>query len=97
MGDLISRQAVLDELRKLRIAQQMMDDTQTADKIMTGLFLAEKAVKALSSIQTERKKGKWVDKCSCSSCHWIHEDDNGFSLLTNYKYCPNCGAKMEKE
>ena len=42
----------------------------------------------------ERKKGEWVDECSCSICHWIHENDDGFALLTNYNYCPNCGADM---
>ena len=43
----------------------------------------------------DRSTGKWVDDCACSICHWIHEDDNGFALITKYNYCPNCGAKME--
>lgn len=44
------------------------------------------------SIQHEQKKGKWIDDCTCSICHWIHEDDNGFALITKYNYCPNCGS-----
>ena len=46
-------------------------------------------------VEPERKKGKWIDDCSCSVCHWIHENDDCCVLLTDYKYCPNCGAKME--
>lgn len=43
----------------------------------------------------ERKPGKWIDDCECSSCHWIHEDDEGHALLTRYNFCPNCGMPME--
>lgn len=33
------------------------------------------------------------DHWYCSECGW---DDNGFlEEKPNYKYCPNCGAKME--
>lgn len=43
----------------------------------------------------ERNTGTWIDDCTCSVCHWIHENDDCCVLLTDYKYCPNCGAKME--
>lgn len=43
------------------------------------------------------RHGHWVDECSCSNCHWIHENSEGYALLTNYKYCPNCGAEMDGE
>jgi len=42
------------------------------------------------------RHGKWIDDCTCSVCHWIHEDGEGFALLTNYPFCPNCGAKMDE-
>lgn len=45
----------------------------------------------------ERNVGKWIDDCTCSICNWIHEDDKGFALLTDYHFCPNCGADMRKE
>ena len=48
-------------------------------------------------IESERKKGKWIDdKCSacgykCSSCGYRVEPWN------NTPYCPNCGADMRGE
>ena len=42
----------------------------------------------------DRPTGEWVDDCTCSICHWMHEDNNGFALITKYNYCPNCGARM---
>lgn len=45
----------------------------------------------------KRKKGKWIDDCTCSICHWIHDDEEGFALLTNYHFCPMCGADMRGE
>ena len=35
-------------------------------------------------------------KCSLCSEEWCFETDDDVSLL-NYKYCPNCGAKMDLE
>lgn len=51
----------------------------------------------VSAPEQKRKKGKWIDDCSCSICHWIHEDDKGFALLTDYHFCPNCGTDMREE
>lgn len=42
----------------------------------------------------KRKTGRWINDCTCSICHWIHDDEEGFALLTNYHFCPNCGADM---
>ena len=50
----------------------------------------------------EVRHGEWIDKgqeddsyenCyECSACHnWI------FMVDEEYNYCPNCGAKMDKE
>ena len=33
-------------------------------------------------------------RCSLCSEEWCFETDDDVSLL-NYKYCPNCGAKMD--
>lgn len=33
-------------------------------------------------------------QCSLCSEEWCFETDDDVSLL-NYKYCPNCGAKMD--
>ena len=33
-------------------------------------------------------------QCSCCGEEWCFETDDDVSLL-NYKYCPNCGARMD--
>ena len=54
------------------------------------------AIDEMPTIEPEQKKGKWIDArdyCGeflCSNCHETN-------INNSYKYCPNCGAKMEKE
>ena len=52
----------------------------------------EKAIKALD----ERKVGKWVKNehtfWTCSECGLVNKYNR-----ERYAYCPNCGAKMDKE
>lgn len=38
-----------------------------------------------------------VDCIECSNCHeiWLIDEDYGFDDLEFWKYCPNCGAKMD--
>lgn len=57
--------------------------------------LVNEKVNEIVEKMSESKTGRWIDDCTCSICHWIHEDDNGFALITKYNFCPNCGAKME--
>ena len=50
---------------------------------------------------TELKQGKWhktglIDKVACSNCKSQLWDITRDEVLI-YKYCPNCGAKMEVE
>ena len=56
---------------------------------------SKRAIEALPSIQPERKIGRWIDDCTCSNCLWTHTDSNGFALITDYDYCPKCGAIMK--
>lgn len=39
-------------------------------------------------------RGEWIDECSCSVCHWTRVNEDGFPLVTDYNFCPNCGADM---
>ena len=43
MSDLISRQAILKHIEKIRQEAQMMDDIRRASIIMNGMYLCEKA------------------------------------------------------
>jgi hypothetical protein len=53
-----------------------------------------KAIEGLPSVT--QKSGVWDASCTCSVCgEWriLESEKNG----GKYKYCPNCGAKMESE
>ena len=67
MSDLISRQAVLKHIEKIRQSMQMMDDTHRANIVMTGMHLCEEAVRNQPSAQTEtcegcKHLGKWENE-----------------------------------
>ena len=52
----------------------------------------EMAIQALE--EPERKKGKWKHGC-CSECGYNWGKDAPIASVPNY--CPNCGAKMDKD
>ena len=54
MDDLISRQAILKHIEKIRYGMQMMDDTHRASIVMTGMHLCEEAVRNQPSAQPEQ-------------------------------------------
>ena len=59
MSDLISREAALKHIEKIRQDALMMDDIRRANIVMTGMNLGEEAVRVQPSAQPERKK--WAD------------------------------------
>lgn len=58
MDDLISRQAILKHIEKIRQGMQMMDDTHRAGIIMNGMHLCEEAVRNQPSAEPEIVKGE---------------------------------------
>ena len=104
MSDLISRKAILKNIKNTRQGAQMMDDIRRASIIMNGMDLCEEAVRNQPSAQSERKKGKWIlhpeiknvyggTVVQCSECgekYVVH-------YLEDEKYCRSCGAKMEEQ
>ena len=102
MSDLISRNAILKNIEKIRQSAQMMDDTHRADIIMTGMYLCEEAVRNQPSAQSERKRGKWIPVNNgrggheCDQCHnYAPAWQTGEEHLTDF--CPFCGADMRGE
>ena len=94
---LIDADAAIDALKEL-----------TANGTNKGMVFGEDAVhriEMLPSIQPERK-GRWIygesevgnDGYYCSECGnfvpWIYEE-SAMNFIREYKFCPNCGAKME--
>lgn len=93
---LIDADALAEELWNIRWDLQMMDDTQTADKMMAGLRKAEIKLENAPTIDPV-KHGRWIkDELitgTCSVCGWdaiFAETD-----VVGMSYCPNCGAKMD--
>ena len=85
--DLIDRQAALDELWKLRRAQQMMDATQAADLVMQGIFLAEKKIENLPSVQPEQRWTPVSEKQPEETGTYMTTIDYGeYGLVTGQRY-----------
>lgn len=82
--DCISRQAVLDCL------------TATGLKKFDFILDARDKIKNLPPVTPQQKVGHWEkhsyfkDAYICSSCN-----TGGNMVYKDFKYCPNCGAKME--
>ena len=89
MSDLISRQAAIDSL--LKVGDWYVG--RGNDEAGRGVAQCQRVIYELPS--AERPKGKWlpynIKDCLyyCSNCN---------ALPTNRtKFCPNCGAEMERE
>lgn len=51
-------------------------------------------------LKTEEPLGWHEVECiECSACHenWIADEDYGLDFADFWKYCPNCGARMDGE
>ena len=99
MDDLISRRAAIEALIELYEYQRDIDPTEAADLVRQGIYLAEKKIEPMPSAQPERKKGEWLPDNRpdggfwvCSECKFPSE---AFAANVLYKFCPNCGAKMD--
>ena len=85
--DCISRQEAI------RIAEQGQ---------IQGYVWQFKKLCTLPSVEPERKMGKWhlLDECAnegwyCDQCHKKVFKVDFSNTMRKYKFCPNCGAKME--
>ena len=45
----------------------------------------------------EVRHGRWIENTFCSCCGGFDEDDKGNIIQSFHNYCPNCGARMDKE
>ena len=81
----MTREEAIDILQNTSFFGRTMDDIDTA---------IDMAIKAL---EQEPKTWHWIycytngfgrKICKCSKCNWDGD-------TTGYKYCPNCGVKMQ--
>ena len=110
MGDLISRQAVIDRINKLIEVEkkQGTDDWGYGRERVNAYEAMLHMVKSeylYPSVEPERPRGKWIrgeaypHHIYCSECYktFIPNDEMRAWVDGNLprKYCPECGAKME--
>lgn len=86
---LIDADALMQEIIKIRGSLQMLDNTQSADKMLHGLRIVE--IKVENAPTIEPKRGKWIDKGDrywyCSECDTKDTD--------TWDWCHGCGARMK--
>ena len=78
----------------------MSDDTINKNGVYVRYRAVENLIKnAPTADVQEVKHGKWIDKGrgygwykECSNCSY----KNGYPM-EDFKYCPNCGAKMDEK
>ena len=59
------------------------------------MHLESKAAGLIEPVQHGQWEKIWGGDYLCSLCHSIFSDDGSYKYVPNcFKYCPNCGAKM---
>jgi len=112
MGDLISRQAAIDKIKK-RLFETAFNNVgikQNVDETLVDVAenRLENWFNELPSVQPERKQGKWVygedeygiDGYHCDKCGFFVPWDyvhKFINYIEDYNFCPNCGADMRGE
>lgn len=96
-GNCIIKQAIIDTI-ETDCSWTMFDEWGNRTPI--GECINE-AIKRVSSVEPERKKGKWIhwtddrnDYCTCSECEYGTEGEVLLESVT--PYCPMCGADMRE-
>lgn len=101
MIDYIDRQAAIDALN----GEVTVTGRANAEAILGYTNLIADRIKRLPSAEVEPvKRGKWIYdnqfhwyRASCSECGYKRVTDIKAEKWNGWKYCPNCGAKMDAE
>lgn len=97
MSDLISRQAAIDAIRK--------SASEFSGFMEMEMYTDDDAVEAINGVPSAEpvRHGKWIKADSqqyfrkhypfftCSECGYRKDSQK------KWNYCPNCGARMDKE
>ena len=111
MDDSISRQAAIDELKRISFSywfecgEYLSEDTREIEIINSKKAL--EVIEALPSAQPERRSGKWNTyyhgyagfSYSCNRCCYSapYKEIRGEFVQMKWNFCPNCGAEMRCE
>lgn len=100
----MTREEAITVLQKIKPTPHRADGKSTTHILET--IALDMAIEALKQ---ESKTGHWIEitqysdakhKIECSECgNYVIDRGhaNSFNVKNKYKYCPNCGAKMESE
>ena len=88
-----------------KLCEDLLKRWDTADKNKEKLIAALMAeivtpiVVSQPTIESERKKGRWIVEpgigCKCSNCDF--DIGNDLDFMEYVGYCPSCGADMKGE
>lgn len=106
--DAISRQAVLKAIKNLYPGIPFVDINGARLKWLRKYepyFECEKVVEQLPSVKPQPKMGHWIgideephEDYECDRCGYVVSTYTAnIEPHTEYKYCPNCGAKMQED
>jgi hypothetical protein len=102
VGDMISRQAVLDKIKEVCFSRkQKWVDFRVSQGSNGQRDLIIKFIEDLPSVTPKEKTGHWImlNECAnsgyyCSECHKKVIKEGWSGTIKKIKYCPNCGTKM---
>lgn len=87
MDDLISRQAAIDT------ALRAINDLQAKDPLRDEYIISE-----MEELPSAERTGRWIFNIDDQGWSWDYPymcDQCGEWAEKEFKFCPNCGAKME--
>lgn len=103
--DAISRRATIDAIYKKHIGgKDAIENAPINDLYACGLEEAIDAVDNMPSVKPQPKTGHWIgideephEDYECDRCGYVVSTYTAnIEPHTEYKYCPNCGAKMQE-
>ena len=65
--------------------------------LLSALFKSVEDAPTIDAV--ERKRGEWIEVAEDwrKQIVWSKCSECGYSVSTDYPYCPNCGARMKGE
>lgn len=101
MSDMMTQEEAMnmsnEQAVRILIPMRNMMCDQNGYPISDAVFALDKAIGALSA---DRPQGKWIKRfgsinCSvCKHCSWSESFEH---TVRRFKFCPNCGARMDGE
>lgn len=95
-GDLISRSGLLKKIRAYADSKVTNEEVETANNILKTVRVIEKmpTVDAAPVVH-----GRWIERPFLLGTTHVCSECNDYYGMPHeiFKYCPNCGAKMDEE